>query len=102
MSTTWPSPSMTHHRSRIHERDIRASLRPRGWLDQYLGETDEQLVAICGGRERYVPKPVGGVSPSADYVATEADRNLAFMIFNARVVGIKGGAHDLTPTNCTG
>lgn len=67
-----------------------------------LGDTEQQLLAIYGGRAHYVPKPVGGISPSAGYVVAEADGNLAFMIFNARVIGIKGGAHDLTPSNCTG
>jgi hypothetical protein len=68
----------------------------------HLGDTTQQLLAIYGGRAQYVPKPASGISPSVGYVVTEADGNLAFSVHNTRVVGIKGGAHDLTPSNCTG
>jgi hypothetical protein len=68
----------------------------------HLGDPEQRLLAIYGSRAVYVPKPLGGLAPSAGYVVTEADGNLAFMVFNARVVGIKGGAHDLTPSNCSG
>ena len=67
-----------------------------------LGDTVHQLVAIYGSRARYVPKPSGGISPHAGYVVTEPDGNLAISVFGSTVVGIKGGAHDLTPSGCTG
>ena len=68
----------------------------------HLGDSAQQLLTIYGGRARYVPKPATGISPAAGYVVTEADGNLAFSVYNSRVVGIKGGAHDVTPSSCTG
>jgi len=69
-----------------------------------LGETVPRLQAVYGARARFVPAPAGGISPRAGYVVTEAGGALAFYVdnTNTRILGIKGGGTDLTPSSCSG
>jgi hypothetical protein len=69
-----------------------------------LGDTVSQLLAVYGSRATYLPAPPSGIAPSPGYVVTEADGNLAFSvdITQTRIVAIKGGGADVTPSTCTG
>jgi len=70
----------------------------------HLGDTVQRLLAIYGSRAHFVQASAGGISPRAGYVVTEPGGRLAFYVDNSntRILGIKGGGADLTPSSCNG
>jgi hypothetical protein len=69
-----------------------------------LGDTVQQLLAIYGSRAHFMQASAGGISPRAGYVVAEPDGRLAFYVdtTGTRILGIKGGGVDVTPSSCNG
>jgi hypothetical protein len=70
----------------------------------HLGDTVQQLLAIYGSRAHFMQASAGGISPRAGYVVAEPGGRLAFYVdtTQTRILGIKGGGSDLTPSSCNG